>query len=43
MGRRLQRCVLLDDDEVDRTSLIDALDDIFMKIQYKLVFIIDDL
>ena len=29
--------------EVDRTSVIDALDDIFLKIQKKLVFVIDDL
>ena len=29
--------------EVDRTSVIDALDEIFLKIQKKLVFVIDDL
>ena len=29
--------------EVDRTSVIDALDDIFLKIQNKLVFVTDDL
>ena len=29
--------------EVDRPSVIDALDDIFLKIQKKLVFVIDDL
>ena len=29
--------------EVDRTSVIDALDDIFLKIQNKLVFVTNDL
>ena len=29
--------------EVDRTLVIDALDDIFLKIQNKLVFVTDDL
>ena len=29
--------------DVDRTSVIDALDDIFLKIQNKLVFVTDDL
>ena len=29
--------------EVDRTSVIDALDDIFLKIQKKLAFVSDDL